>query len=131
MVWSPAPGMPVDVLRSSSWIAHSMVAARNCVIDRQLGGDPHARQIFSTTRRGWMNLLLPDANNDDALVDECSMARNHALEVYRNALMITARFVGRWCCASRGIDERSRSDRVLRIVRQGDSCREHGGHARQ
>ena len=67
---------------------HAVAAAELRGLIGQLGGDPAMRgKIFSTTRRGWMN--LPAAltqDNDDALVDECEHGEDHALEVYRNAL---------------------------------------------
>ena len=67
---------------------HAVAAAELRGLVGQLGGDPAMRgKIFSTTRRGWMNLHAAlTQNNDDALVDECERGEDHALEVYRNAL---------------------------------------------
>jgi uncharacterized protein (TIGR02284 family) len=67
---------------------HAQAAAELRELIGQLGGDPAMRgKIFSTTRRGWVNLHVAlTQNTDDALVDECEHGEDHALEVYRNAL---------------------------------------------
>jgi len=67
---------------------HARAAEQLRELIGQLGGDPAMRgKIFSTTRRGWVNLHAAlTQNNDDALIDECEHGEDHALEVYRNAL---------------------------------------------
>jgi uncharacterized protein (TIGR02284 family) len=67
---------------------HARAAVELRELIGELGGDPAMRgKIFTTTRRGWVNLQAAlTQNNDDALVDECELGVDHALEVYRNAL---------------------------------------------
>jgi uncharacterized protein (TIGR02284 family) len=81
-----ADGLRKLLMSRAHWHAASAMELRELI--GQLGGDPAMRgKIFSTTRRGWMNLHTAlTQNNDEALVDECEHGEDHALEVYRNAL---------------------------------------------
>jgi len=67
---------------------HAVAAAELRGLIGQLGGDPAiGGKIFSTSRRGWVNLpATVSLNDDEALVDDCERGEDHALEVYRNAL---------------------------------------------
>ena len=69
-------------------LRHSAAADQLRELISQLGGDPGMHgKVPRVEHRGWANLHGSLAQNSDAaLVDECELGEDHALEVYRNAL---------------------------------------------